>query len=178
MHAEHRRQHRQRQQFLIIGMSRQSSRLRHGPSARVPGPVGFLRYAEQRGKAREIRERQCSHILVMPEYRTSLVLRKLATATDAMQRYPGYAGRERWTDRIWYDEGGLAQPLSAEWPDGGPLWVRAVMMGFLIAASRPLRPLTRVFVWCAGASRSHDPGPAAHLGLPRAAKARPRQEPV
>jgi len=24
------------------------------------------------------------------------------------------------TDRIWYDEQGLAQPLSAEWPDGGP----------------------------------------------------------
>jgi hypothetical protein len=126
--------------------------------------------------AREIRQRGSSHILVMPEYRTSLVSRKLATATDAMQRHPGYAGRERWTDRIWYDERGLAQPLSAEWPDGGPFWVRAAMTAFIVAASRPLRPLMRVLVWCAGASRSHDPGPASHVGLPRTASS-PSQEP-
>ena len=148
---------------------------RHG---RAPNALLNLTTASCFGAfAREIRERGSSHILVMPEYRTSLVSRKLATATDAMQRHPGYEGRERWTDRIWYDERGLAQPLSAEWPDGGPFWVRAAMTAFIVAASRPLRPLMRVLVWCAGASRSHDPGPASHVGLPRAASS-PGREPV
>jgi hypothetical protein len=129
--------------------------------------------------AREIREHRTSHVLVMPEYRASLVARKLATATDTMHRHPGYAGRERWTDRVWYADHGVAQPLSNRWPDGGPLWVRAAMTTFLIAASRPLRPLLRVFVWCAGASRSHDPGPAAHVAMPQpATAARSRREAV
>ena len=144
---------------------------RHG---RAPNALLNLTTASCFGAfAREIRERRASHILVMPEYRTSLVSRKLVAATDAMRQHPGYAGRERWTDRIWYDERGLAQPLSAEWPNGGPLWVRAAMTAFLIAASRPLRPLMQVLIWCAGASRSHDPGPASHVGLPRPAPGPP-----
>jgi hypothetical protein len=129
--------------------------------------------------AREIRERHASHVLVMPEYRTSLVARKLATATDAMRRHAGYAGRERWTDRVWYEENGVAHALSAEWPDGGPLWVRAAITTFLVAASRPLRPLLRGVVWSAGASHSHDPGPASHVGVPQATPAaRPRPEAI
>ena len=128
--------------------------------------------------AREIRA-HTSHVLVMPDYRTSLVARKLVTATDTMHRHPGYAGRERWTDRVWYEDHGMVRPLSAKWPDGGPLWVRAAMTTFLIAASRPLRPLLQVVVWCADASRSHDPGPAAHVGAPQATTpARSRQEAV
>jgi hypothetical protein len=128
---------------------------------------------------REIRERRSSHILAMPEYRTPLVSRKLATAADAMLHHPGYAGRERWTDRIWHDEDGLARPLSAEWPDGGPFWVRASMTAFVFGTSRPLRPLMRLLIWCANASRSHDPGPASHVGLPQSAPvANTRQEPV
>ena len=128
--------------------------------------------------AREIRQQHTSHVLVMPEYRTSLVARKLATATDTMLPHPEYAGRERWTDRVWYEDRGVVQPLSAEWPDGGPFWVRAAMTTFLVAASRPLRPLLQLFVWCAGASRSHDPGPAAHVGVPQATLARSRPKGV
>jgi hypothetical protein len=150
---------------------------RHG---RAPNALLNLTTAPCFGAfAREIRERRSSHILVMPEYRKSLVSRKLVTASDAMSILPGYQGRERWTDRIWYEENGHVQPLSVDWPDGGPFWVRAAIAAFRIAASRPLRPMMRALVWCAGASRSHDPGPASHVGLPQVTPpSSPRQEPV
>jgi hypothetical protein len=142
---------------------------RHG---RAPNALLNLTTASDFGAfAREIRARHSSHILTMPEYRTSLVSRKLATASDAMVHHPGYAGRERWTDRIWHDEDGVARPLSTEWPDGGPFWVRASMTAFVAGTSRPLRPLMRLLIWGANASRSHDPGPASHVGLPQTAPA-------
>ena len=121
--------------------------------------------------AREIRERRESRILVMPEYRTSLVARKLATATEAMKPHPEYVGRECWTDRVGYAQDGVARALSVKWPCGGPLWVRAAIAAFRLAASQPLRPLLRLVVWWAGVSRSHDPGPASYLAAPPATTA-------
>ena len=112
---------------------------------------------------REIRERRQSTVLVMPEYRQSLVARKLATATDAMRHYPDYEPRCHWLDRVWSVQQGWPVPLSAKWRDGGPLWVRLAVRTFLLSASRVCLPFVRVLIWWVGASRSHDAGPVDHL---------------
>lgn len=115
---------------------------------------------------REIRDRRQSTVLVMPEYRQSLVERKLAAARDAMRHYPDYEGRCRWVDRVWSVHTGQPRPLSDEWPDGGPLWVRLAVRTFLLSATDVCLPLLRTLVWWAGTSRSHDAGPADHLRQP------------
>lgn len=113
--------------------------------------------------AREVRERRQSTVLVMPEYRQSLVARKLVTARDAMRHYPDYEGRCHWVDRVWSVHTGRPLPLSDEWPDGGPLWVRLAVRTFLVSATGVCLPLLRALVRWAGTSRSHDPGPADQL---------------
>jgi hypothetical protein len=115
---------------------------------------------------REIREQRQSTVLVMPEYRRSLVARKLATARDAMRHYPDYEGRRHWVDRIWSVQTGQPLPLADDWPDGGPLWVRLAIRTFLLSTTDICQPLMRALVRCMGASRSHDAGPADHLCQP------------
>jgi hypothetical protein len=113
---------------------------------------------------REIRERHQSVVLVMPEYQASLVARKLTSAADAMRRYPrNPPGQQCWTDRVTYERHGVVQPLSADWPGGGPLWVRLAIGAFRLGASAPLLPLLRTTVWLAGASRSDRASPASLL---------------
>jgi hypothetical protein len=113
---------------------------------------------------REIRENGRSVILVMPQYRTELVTRKLAVAADAIRWYPSYPpGQQRWTDRVAYERHGVAQRLSHHWPGGGPLWVRVAMRAFLLGASTPLLPLLRTTVWLAGAATSDHAGPASFV---------------
>jgi hypothetical protein len=70
----------------------------------------------------EIRD-GCSSVVVMPHYREPMPLRVLEAAWDILRPYPEYAGRERWTDRFFYqaDEGDL-RPLSALWGDRVP-WI-------------------------------------------------------
>jgi hypothetical protein len=113
--------------------------------------------------AREIRERRQNTMLVMPEYRQSLVARKLATVRDALRDYPYYEGRCRWVDRVWSVHTGRPLPLAEEWPDGGPLWVRLAVRTFLLSATDTCLPLLRAVVRRAGTSRSHEAGPADHL---------------
>jgi len=108
----------------------------------------------------EILEHRHSVILILPEYRTSLVERKLTSAADAMRQYPAYPpGQQRWTDRVSYERDGVVQSLSVEWPDGGPIWVRLAMRTFQLGASAPLLPLLRTTVWLAGAATSDHASP-------------------
>jgi hypothetical protein len=112
--------------------------------------------------AREIRERRQSVILVMPQYRTSLVARKLTSAADTMREYPFYPpGQQRWTDRVSYERHGTVRSLSVAWPRGGPLWVRAAVRAFQLGASAPLLPLLRTTVWLAGAATPDRASPAS-----------------
>jgi hypothetical protein len=108
----------------------------------------------------EIRDGRQSVIHVMPEYRTSLVARKLTSAADATRQYPAYPpGQQRWTDRVSYERHGAAQSLSGVWPGGGPIWVRVAMRAFQLGASAPLLPLLRTTVWLAGAATSEPASP-------------------
>jgi hypothetical protein len=103
----------------------------------------------------EVRDDAHSVVLLMPEYREPLVARKMAVAADVMRANPSHpAGQPLWTDRISYEDDGVIRPLSAEWPDGGPLWARSAIRLFEASARDPWVQATRVCVWLAGASRS------------------------
>lgn len=131
--------------------------------------------------ATDIRDGHHSVVLVMPEYRQSLVIRKLAVASDVLREYPSYPhGQQRWIDRVSYERHGETRCLSEEWPDGGPWWVRSAMCTFGIATSAPLLPATRLLVWLAGASTSQRPAPrgAADTAAALPSSAAPYQEPI
>jgi hypothetical protein len=111
---------------------------------------------------REVREGRQSVVLVMPEYRTELVARKLAVAADAIRWYPSYPlGQQRWIDRVSYERHGVVHPLSHHWPEGGPRWVRCAIRAFQLGASAPLLPLLRATVHLAGAASSDHGSPAS-----------------
>ena len=113
---------------------------------------------------RELREDRQSVILVMPEYRTELVARKLAVAADAIRWYPSYPlGQQRWTERVTYERQGVVASLSEHWPNGGPVWVRWAMGAFQLTASGPLLPVLRTVVRLAGAASADHGSPAELL---------------
>jgi hypothetical protein len=77
-----------------------------------------------------------SEVLIMPEYRENLAVRKLAAAAEVLRRYPTYPPeRQKWTDRVSCEHEGEVRPLSHHWPDGGPLWVRSAVSTFLVVTS-------------------------------------------
>lgn len=68
-----------------------------------------------------------STVLFMPHYREPMPVRMLEAFWDVLRPYPESAGRERWTDRVFYrGEDGVARSLSAVWKSGVPLIVRPV----------------------------------------------------
>jgi hypothetical protein len=67
----------------------------------------------------------------MPHYREPMTLRILEASWDILRPYPGYPGRERWTDRIFYRcDDGVARPLTELWRDRTP-WVMTAPLGAL-----------------------------------------------
>jgi hypothetical protein len=112
----------------------------------------------------EVRQGGVSTVLVMPEYRTSLVGRKLVVAADATRTYPGHpAGQQRWTERISYsDDHGSERPLSQNWPCGGPLWVRASIRGLQVGTTRPLLPFALALISLAGAATPDYASPSTY----------------
>ncbi|HEY1302078.1 MAG TPA: hypothetical protein VGF24_00925 [Vicinamibacterales bacterium] len=103
----------------------------------------------------EVRDDGRSVVLMLPAYKEPLVARKLATAADAVRAYPAHpAGQLYWTDRVSYEREGIVRPLSAEWPDGGPIWARSAIRLFGAATRSPWLAATRACVWLAGASMS------------------------
>jgi hypothetical protein len=112
---------------------------------------------------REVREDRRSVVLLMPQYRGTLIARKLAVAADTVRRYPSHpAGQQRWTDRMTYESEGVTQSLSEHWAEdgGGPFWVRSVVRAFQLVTSRPLLPLAYRLASLARDSRSDHLSPA------------------
>jgi hypothetical protein len=77
----------------------------------------------------------------MPHYREPMTMRILEAAWDILRPYPGYPGRERWTDRIFYrGEDGVARPLTQVWRDRTP-WIMTApldaLTGFLQLLTAP-----------------------------------------
>lgn len=91
--------------------------------------------------AGEIRD-GCSHVVVMPEYRSHIGQRVLASVADVLRYYRAFPkGRRRWMERIsWNGPAGM-QTLAQRWPSGGPLWVRSSIATFRVLTSPVVLPL-------------------------------------
>ena len=95
----------------------------------------------------EVREDMRNEILLMPEYRESLVARTIEGVAEVLRHYPNHPlGRTKWTERIFADIGDGYQtcPISSHWPNGGPAWVRASLWFLRILGSRRLQPALRL----------------------------------
>lgn len=90
----------------------------------------------------EVRRGKVSRVLFMPQYREAIATRYIEFISQAVRTYPDLPGRQRWTDRVFYEheKEGL-QPLSALWPKGAPLPLQAFVsaMGFLATRRATLR---------------------------------------
>jgi hypothetical protein len=82
----------------------------------------------------EIRDDRHSEIVVMPEYRESMVMRIFEIVAEVIGHYPDHSlGRPHWSDRVFFTldssneaiSESVARPLSHYWPNGGPVWVRS-----------------------------------------------------
>lgn len=74
--------------------------------------------------ASEVRE-GVSNVMFLPQYREPLTLRVLGTLCDVLRVNPELAGRERWTDRVYFaPRPGAVVSLASKWPDDGPAIVR------------------------------------------------------
>ncbi len=83
-----------------------------------------------------------SHVVVMPEYREPLAMRKLAAASEVLRYYRRHPdGSRRWFDRVTCEWRGKVRPLSYYWPTGGPVWVRAAVTTFLMLTNPVVLPL-------------------------------------
>ena len=94
----------------------------------------------------EVREDQHSEVLLMPEYRNSLVARTIQVAADVLRDYPNHPlGQERWNDRVFIDigDGCGRHSLTRHWPGGGPRWVR-VSLWMLRMLGTNLQPALRL----------------------------------
>jgi hypothetical protein len=78
---------------------------------------------------REIRQKQCSHVLLMPQYTEPVSIRTARTLLDVIRNYPeNPAGFRRWDERIFHPDanGGADRPISSLW-NGPPEYVEQIL---------------------------------------------------
>jgi hypothetical protein len=94
----------------------------------------------------EIREDNHSEVLLMPEYKESMVARTIQVAADVLRNYQYHPlGQNHWHDRVYVDIGdGLGiWPLTRHWPNGGPAWVRTSLWMLKMLGTR-LQPALKL----------------------------------
>ncbi|MCI0389890.1 MAG: hypothetical protein MOB07_14165 [Acidobacteria bacterium] len=95
----------------------------------------------------EIREDAHSEILLLPEYRESLVARTIEAVADVLRHYPAHPlGQARWVDRTFVDlgDGCGTCPISRHWQQGGPSWVRVSLWCLRLLGSHRVQPALRL----------------------------------
>ena len=127
-----------------FGLSAVSGGDRHG--CRSNTMLNLTRAASFAEFVAEVREDGRSEILLMPEYRESLVLRTLEVVADVLRHYPSHPqGQFLWTNRVFIDlEDKGGRPLSDYWKRGGPAWVRAALWGLRAVGSQRIKPALRM----------------------------------
>jgi hypothetical protein len=117
---------------------------RHG--CRSNTMLNLTRAANFAEFAAEVREDGRSDVLLMPEYRESLVLRTLEVVADVLRHYPSHPqGQSLWTNRVFIDlEDKGVRPLSDYWKRGGPVWVRVALRGLRAMGSHRVKPALRM----------------------------------
>lgn len=100
----------------------------------------------------EIRDDAHSEIVVMPEYRDSMLMRIFEIVAEVIGHYPDHIlGRSYWSDRVFFaldasspeEMVQLARPLSHYWPNGGPGWVKGSLWLLRRLGSKHLKAALR-----------------------------------
>jgi hypothetical protein len=87
-----------------------------------------------------------STILFMRQYLEPLALRVLEAARDILRPYPEYPGRERWTDRIFYQSDDGEVRSMTHLCQGRELWLlQRAVAGIQFLAGSQCRPAMRLF---------------------------------
>lgn len=92
----------------------------------------------------EIRKERVSRILFMPQYRESIPCRYVEFISQAVGTYPGFAGRERWVDRVFKETEDGPEPVAIHWPHGGPFLIRSFVAAIGFLASAHMRATLRM----------------------------------
>jgi hypothetical protein len=77
----------------------------------------------------EIRQKQSSHVLLMPQYTEPVSIRTTRTLLDVIRNYPeNPAGSRRWDERIFHPDanGGADRPISSLW-NAPPEYVEQIL---------------------------------------------------
>lgn len=97
--------------------------------------------------AHEIRVQKLSHVLFMPQYANSLLLRTIQTLLDVIREYPEFgAERRRWDDRVFHpSRSGIGDvPISTMWR-GSPAFIeRTFSLVRILERGAVRRALARV----------------------------------
>lgn len=100
----------------------------------------------------EIRDDAYSEIVIMPEYRESMVMRIFEIVAEVIGHYPEHVlGRSHWSDRVFFafdhsvtrEVESVARPLSHYWPNGGPGWVKGSLWLLRRLGSKQLKAALR-----------------------------------
>jgi hypothetical protein len=96
----------------------------------------------------EIRRKQRSHVLLMPQYTEPVSIRTTRTLLDVIRNYPEYpVGSQRWDERIFHPDanGGPDRPVSSLWKKP-PEFVERILSSIrLLENAMVQRAMERVF---------------------------------
>jgi hypothetical protein len=95
----------------------------------------------------EVRRRQSSHVVFMPQYHEPLKLRILQTMVDVVREYPdNFDGRRLWSDRVFFKPPDKTEPvpLSSYWQDGAPAVIRHFVAAMRLLERRSVRSALRL----------------------------------
>ncbi|HVN03468.1 MAG TPA: hypothetical protein VMT86_03560 [Bryobacteraceae bacterium] len=85
----------------------------------------------------EIRSDRISRVLFMPQYRDAIATRYIEFISQAVRTYPELTGRQRWTDRVFYEhESKGLLSMSEIWQEGVPIPIRGIVSVFGFVATR------------------------------------------
>src|SRR5450755_762557 len=96
----------------------------------------------------EVRYRLISHVVFMPQYHESLMVRTIQTAIDVLRDYPElYEGRRTWPERVFYrwDDGRPPASMASIWPNGDcPNICKLVSLATRLAQTHPVTSMLRL----------------------------------
>jgi hypothetical protein len=106
----------------------------------------------------EIREKQCSHVLFMPQYAESRCMRTIQTLLDVIREYPEYpVGSQRWDGRVFHPDHitNIDRPVSAFW-DAPPAFLERMFSTIRLLENAAVRQLVTGVLRDKGSWRSSD----------------------
>jgi hypothetical protein len=89
----------------------------------------------------EVRKKQRSHVLFMPQYSESMCMRTIQTLLDVIREYPEYpVGSQRWDGRVFHPDHitNIDRPVSAFW-DTPPVFLERIFSAIRLLENTAVR---------------------------------------